>query len=173
MDLFAAVETRASVRAFHRHKITDEMLRKILDAGRRAPSGYNLQPREFIIVRDREILNKLGRIQSCISQAEAAIAVVVDEKSTKYWREDAAAAIENMLLAIVALGFVSLWVEGYVLMNEEYGKDVLGVPRNLRLLAILPIGKPVSKPTQGRKKPLEEIAHLNRYGTMWQPNTSG
>ena len=168
MDLFEAVETRASVRGFHRHKITDEMLRKILDAGRRAPSGYNLQPWEFIVVRDREVLSKLGRIQGCISQAEVAIAIVADEKSTKYWKEDSAAAIENMLLAIVALGFVSLWVEGYVLMNERYGKDVLGVPGNLRLLAILPIGKPVSNPTQGRKKPLAEIAHLNRYGTPWQ-----
>jgi nitroreductase len=74
-----------------------------------------------------------------------------------------------MLLAIVALGYVSLWVEGYVLMNESYGKEVLGVPRDLRLLAILPIGRPVSKSTQSRKKPLGEITHLNRYGTAWRP----
>ena len=169
MDLFEAVEIRASVRAFHRQPINDVSLMKILDAGRRAPSGYNLQPWEFIVVRDREILTKLGKIQSCIAQAEVAIGVVVDEKSTKYWREDAAAAIENMLLAIVALGYVSLWVEGYVLQNESYGKDVLGVPKDLRLLAILPIGRPVSKSTQSRKKPLGEITHLNRYGTDWRP----
>jgi nitroreductase len=169
MDFFEAVETRASVRAFHRQPISDASLAKILDAGRRAPSGYNLQPWEFIIIRDRQVLSKLGRVQSCIAQAEAAIGVVVDEKSTKYWKEDAAAAIENMLLAIVSLGYVSLWVEGYVLQNESYTKDVLGVPKNLRLLAILPIGRPVSKATQSRKKPLEEITHFNQYGTSWKP----
>ena len=83
MDLFEAVEIRASVRAFHRQPINDVSLIKILDAGRRAPSGYNLQPWEFIVVRDRKILTKLGKIQSCIAQAEVAIGVVIDEKSTK------------------------------------------------------------------------------------------
>ena len=52
--------------------------------------------------------------------------------------------------------------------HEEYGKEVLGIPANLRLLAILPIGKPASPPQQAEKKPLEEISHLDRYGTRWE-----
>jgi len=116
MDFFEAVRERASVRAFAPCSITDPELEQILDCGRRAPSGYNRQPWEFIVVRDKALLEKLGEIQGCIAQAEAAIAVVMDEKSTDYWKEDAAAAIENMLLASVALGYASLWVEGYVLL---------------------------------------------------------
>jgi nitroreductase len=169
MDFFNVILTRASVRAFKRVQVSDTELIKILDAGRRAPSGYNAQPWEFIIIRDRDILTKLGRIQGCISQVDVAIAVVVNESATKYWKEDAAAAIENMLLAAVASGYASLWIEGYVLMNESYGKEILRVPDNMRLLAILPLGKPLGQPIQGRKKPLGETTYLNNYGLPWKP----
>jgi nitroreductase len=167
MDVFEAIETRASVRSFKRGSIAKDELEKIIDAGRRAPSGYNTQPWEFIIVTDRDILAGLGEIQNCIAHADAAIAVVVDEKATKYWKEDASWAIENMLFAAGALGYASLWVEGYVLMNEAHGKEVLKVPADLRLLAILPIGKPERTPRQGSKKSLNEITYANRYGSPW------
>ena len=164
MDFFEAVEARASVRTFEPGAITDGELDKILDAGRRAPSGYNRQPWEFIVVRDKGILQKLGEIQRCIAEAAAAVAVVMDEGASPYWKEDAAAAIENMLLAVVALGYASLWVEGYVLRKEGYGKAVLGIPEDRRLLAILPVGKPAGQPRQADKKPLGEITYLDRYG---------
>ncbi|KPK58614.1 MAG: hypothetical protein AMK73_09130 [Planctomycetes bacterium SM23_32] len=163
MDFFEAVERRASVRSFARCEIPGEDLLRILDAGRRAPSGHNRQPWEFVLVRDAETLRALGHIQGCIAEAPAAIAVVMDEAASDYWKEDAAAAIENMLLAAVALGYASLWVEGYVLRHEDYGKQVLGVPADRRLLAILPIGKPTEEPSQAQKRPLEEVLHHERY----------
>ena len=83
---------------------------------------------------------------------------------TRFWKEDASAAIENMLLAIEALGYASLWVEGYVLNHEKMAKDVLGVPDDKRLLAILPVGKPVTDPRQAGKKSLSELVHVNQYG---------
>jgi len=165
MDLFEAIKQRASVRAFAPGEISGEDLESIVDAGRRAPSGYNTQPCEFIVIRDRTVLQKLGKIQDCIAQASAAVGIVVDEEATKYWKEDASAAIENMLLAAVALGYASLWVEGYVLMQEDYGREVLGVPDRLRLLAILPIGEPAAAPLQKDKKPLKEVVHYDQYGT--------
>jgi nitroreductase len=88
----------------------------------------------------------------------------MDERASEYWKEDAAAAIENMLLPVVALGYASLWVEGYVLNQEDYGKSVLGVPENLRLLAILPIGNPASPVHQARKKPLDQLVYYDTYG---------
>jgi len=163
MDLFDAIEKRASVRAFVKCEVPEADLLRIVDAGRRAPSGYNRQPWEFILVRDSETTAKLGKIQGCIAGASAAIAVVMDEAASQYWKEDAGAAIENMLLAAVALGYASLWVEGYVLMHEQYGKQVLGVPTDRRLLAILPIGKPAGTPAQAPKKPLAEILHREQY----------
>ncbi|MHC4592157.1 MAG: nitroreductase family protein [Planctomycetota bacterium] len=164
MDLFEAIEKRASVRAFEECKIPEDDLMRILDAGRRAPSGNNQQPREFILVTDPDILARLGEIQGCIAEASAAIAVVMDEEASQWWKEDAAAAIENMLLAVVGLGYASLWVEGWVVMKEDYGKEVLQVPQGRRLLAILPIGKPTEEPAQGQKKGLAEILHREQYG---------
>jgi nitroreductase len=161
VDVFEAIAKRASVRAFRSSAVPDEDVIRIADAGRRAPSGYNHQPWQFIAVTDREILRELGQIQSCIAQAGAAIAVVVEE--TKYWKEDAAAAIENMLLAATALGYGSLWVEGYVLAQEPLAKDILGVPDRLRLIAIIPIGKPAKTPHQAAKRPLDAVLFWNQY----------
>jgi nitroreductase len=168
MDLFDAIAKRASVRAFAPCRVSRKELEQIVDAGRRAPSGRNVQPCEFIVVCDPDTIKRLGEVQKCISEASAAIAVVVDENATQYWKEDAAAAIENMLLAAVALGYSSLWVEGCVLMREDYAREVLGVPASKRLLAILPIGKPASAPKQAGKKPLKDIVYLNRYGQPWE-----
>lgn len=167
MEFFEAIRQRASVRAYSPCRIPDDHLQSIVDAGRRAPSGYNRQPWEFIIVKEAGVLQKLARIQGCIAEASAAVAVVVDEGSTPYAREDAGAAIENMLLAAVALGYASLWVEGYVLQHEDYGKKVLQVPKNRRLLAILPVGKPAVPPKQASKKDMATITYLDRYGNRW------
>jgi len=168
MDFFEAIKARASVRSFGPCEITDEQLEQVIDAGRRAPSGYNRQPCSFIVVRDKAQIEKLGRIQGCIAEATAAIAVVVDSGATQYWREDAAAAIENMLLAATAMGYASLWVEGYVLKHEDYGKQVLGIPAELRLLAILPIGAALGEAMQAQKKSLAEVTYRDRYGEPWR-----
>ena len=168
MDFFDAVEARASVRSFAPCDISRQELERIVDAGRRAPSGVNRQPTQFVVVQDRELLRQLGEIQDCIADAAAAIAVVVDESATKFWKEDASAAIENMLLAVVALGYAAVWVEGYVLGKEAYGKQVLGIPESLRLLAVLPIGNPSREVSQADKKPLAEVTHRDRFGQPWQ-----
>lgn len=164
MDLLEAIEQRASVRSFRKCAVSEEDLMRIVDAGRRAPSGHNRQPREFIAITAPETLAKLGEIQGCIAEASAAVAVVMDENATPFWREDAAAAVENMLLAVTALGYAGLWVEGTVLRQEAYGKAVLDVPEERRLVAIVPIGEAEGAAVQAEKKPLAEILHRERYG---------
>ena len=165
MDFFKAVRSRASVRSFEKCEVPEEDLRSIVDAGRRAPSGLNRQPWEFIIIRDEATLQQLGRIQGCIAGAAAAIAVVADDSTTDWWREDCAAAIENMLLAARALDYHSLWVQGYVMRNEQFGKKLLNVPDELRLVAVLPVGKAAGKASQASKKPLDELVHYDSYGS--------
>jgi len=164
MDFFEAVEKRTSVRQLAPAEISDDDLRKILDAGRRAPSGKNLQPLEYVVIRDPATIEKLDRVQPFIAQASAIIAIVAD-RSSMFWLEDASAATENMLLAIAALGYASCWVEGTLLKHEEWVKELLGIPEEPRLIILLPIGKPAVTPVQKEKRPLEDIAHSERYGT--------
>jgi len=163
MDLFEAIEKRASVRALKPVDIPASDIEKILDAGRRAPSGMNIQPFEFIVVTDRSMIRKLSVPQGFIADASVLIAIVADPSASKYWLEDVSAATENMLLAITALGYASCWVEGTLLRHEDEMKRLLGVPENLRLMVFLPIGAPASEPQQASKKPLDDIVHYERY----------
>jgi nitroreductase len=165
MDLFEAVAKRASVRELKAIDIPEADLERILDAGRRAPSGRNRQPVEFIVVRDQETLKQLAQAQSCIADVSAAIAVTADPSKSEYWLEDVAAATENMLLAITALGYASVWIEGTLLRAEADHKRLLHVPDEMRLMVVLPIGEAVKPPQQAAKRPLREAVHWERYGT--------
>lgn len=164
MDLFDAIARRASVRQLEAVDVPEEDLVRILDAGRRAPSGMNRQPFEFIVIRQPETLQALASAQSCIGDVSCAIAVVADPERSRFWLEDIAAATENMLLAITALGYASVWIEGTLLRDEATHKRTLGVPDNLRLMIILPIGKAAAAVTQAPKRALEDMVYWERWG---------
>lgn len=164
MDLFEAICRRRSVRELAPVEIPLEDLEKIVDAGRRAASGMNTQPREFIIVTDRGIIEHLAMVQGFIRDASAIVAVVADDTASTYWLEDVAASVENMLLAIVALGYDSCWVEGTLLRREQEAKEILRVPEEKRLIVLLPIGKAAHPCEQAAKKPMDEVTHYERYG---------
>ena len=163
MEVFEAIERRASVRRLVPVEISDDDLQRILDAGRRAPSGMNVQPLEYIVIRDKSTIKKLEKVQSFIAEASLVIGVVADQNA-RFWLEDASAATENMLLAIVAFGYASCWVEGTLLKQEQWAKELLGVPVDRRLIIFLPVGKPADAPIQKEKKPLADIAYSERYG---------
>lgn len=164
MDLFEAIEKRSSVRAYVPATIPEAHLLKIVDAGRRAPSGCNRQPLQFILIRNPETLKALERVQACFASAAAAVGIVADPTASRWWLEDAAAAAENMLLAIAALGYASVWVEGTLLKHEDYAKQLLGVPAAKRFIVLLPVGKPPQDTPQADKKPLDEVLWRERYG---------
>ena len=119
MEVFEAIRKRRSVRSLVKTDIPMADLEKIVDAGRLAPSGTNAQPREFIIITDSDVIGRLSTVQGFVGDASAIIAIVADDKGSKYWLEDASASAENMLLAIVGLGYDSCWVEGTLLRKED------------------------------------------------------
>ncbi len=164
MDLFEAIQTRASVRDLQPVAVPDDHLEAILDAGRRAPSGMNIQPLHYIVIRDRTTIDRLAKVQGFIGGASVVIAIAADPGESRFWLEDASAAAENMLLAIAALGYGSTWVEGTLLRREDWAKRLLGVPDHLRLIIMLPFGKPASPPSQAPKKPLSETVHYEKFG---------
>jgi len=169
MDIFDAIARRASVRDLKPADIPDSDLDRILDAGRRAPSGRNRQPIEFIVVRDRATLEKLAEAQKCIADVNLAICIAADPGKSEFWLEDVSAATTNMLLAIAALGYGSVWIEGTLLRAEEEHKRVLGVPEGMRLIVCLPIGAPAKEPRQAEKRPPDDMVHWERYGRKARP----
>jgi nitroreductase len=161
MDALEAIKKRRSVRHYTGEAIPREDLKKIVDAGRLAATGNNQQPWDFIVVTQREMIERLKVASQWMEKAGAIIAVVLDP-SSQWWIEDGAAAVENMLIACTALGYGSCWLEGYTLPREEEFKQLLDVPDDRRLLTLVPIGVPVEWP-EIEKKPLKEVLHWEQY----------
>jgi len=162
MDALEAIRRRRSVRSYTGEPISREDLETIVDAARLAPTGYNRQPWDFIVVTDQVMIDRLKIAAQWMDRAAAIIAVVMDAASTKYWREDASAAVENMMLAATALGYGSCWLQGYTEPLEDDFKALLGVPEDRRLLTLVPVGVPTEWPTQ-EKKPLADVLHWETF----------
>jgi nitroreductase len=161
MEALEAIRRRRSVRSYTGDPIPREDLEKIVDAARLAPSGYNRQPWEFIVVTDRGAIDQL-KIAALWMENVGAIIAVVMETSSKFWLEDGSAAVENILIASTALGYGSCWLQGYTEPREGEFKELLDIPDDKKLLTLVPIGVPSEWPTK-EKKPLSEVLHWERY----------
>jgi nitroreductase len=164
MDVFEAVRTILAVRRYQDRPVPEDVIRRIVEAGRLTASSMNMQPWHFIVVQDRDTLRQLGALAPTgpyIAQAALAIAVAIDK--TRFAVSDASRAIQSMLLTAWSEGVGSNWV-GFGGLEDV--KALLSIPAELDLLAILPFGHPVDAVGRGKKqrKPLGEVAHRERYG---------
>ena len=162
MDTLVAIQKRRSVRDYTGEPIPLEDLEKILDSARMAPTGYNQQPWDFIVITDRSIIQHLSKAGDWSAKSGAIIAVIMDPTSDN-WVEDGSAAIENILLASTALGYGSCWLQGNARPHEAEFKLLLNVPEHLNLLSLVTIGFPVDWPEAKNKKSLEAIIHWETF----------
>jgi nitroreductase len=172
VDVFEAIRTLLAVREYEPRPIPDEVVKRILEAGRLAGSSGNKQPWHFVVVQNPETLRQLAAALSSgpyIAGAPLAVVVVVERKRVA----DGSRAIQNMLLAAWGEGVGGNWV-GFGKMEEV--KQLLGIPEDLDVVAVVPFGYPANPDKQGKKtrKPLTEIAHRERWGTQFDaPPGSG
>jgi nitroreductase len=164
MEVFEAVRTMLAVRAFRDQRVSENTVRKIVEAGHLTGSGGNQQPWRFIAVEDRETLGHLGAVATSgpyISTAAFAIVVLVEK--TPLAVSDASRAVQSMMLTGWSEGLGSNWV-GFG--GFEDIKALLGIPAELDVLAILPFGYPTAAIGRGKKKrkPFSQIAFRERYG---------
>jgi nitroreductase len=139
-------------------------LQQLVDAGRRAPTARNLQPSEFIIITDSGIRAKIAEITDYgkfIAEAPACIAVYSHD--TKYYLEDGCVTAENILLAATALGLGSCWVAGDKKPYTAKINDLLLVPPQYKLIALLAIGYSKVPVVPKAKKPLAEVLHWEMF----------
>jgi len=173
LDLFEAIRTRRSIRAFTREEVSEEEIEKILDAARWAPSAGNIQPWIFVIVRNPEIKRRLAQAalnQFFIAEAPLVIVACADQERSRmrygsrgadlYCIQDTAAAVQNILLASHALGLGACWVGAF---NEEEVRRILRIPKGVRPVAIVPIGHPAEKPRDIFKRPLSQIIRRETF----------
>jgi len=174
MELFDAINRRYSYRgAFTDAAVSRDDLCKIVQAGIQAPSGANAQVATFIIVDDPAVLQKIAATlpeKLVCSTAKAMIVCVTDSrpvyKDLSFDREDVAASVENMLLAITALGYATVWLDGVIRFDNlaQQVADILNVPEGHEVRVILPLGVPADPGQQNERKPFEQRAWFNQYG---------
>ena len=174
MNTLEAIESRYSHKeSFLPTPVPLADLERIAKAGLAAPSGVNRQTVQLIILPNREALAPLNVLtpHRGLGTAPAAIAVLTDGSLTpqdrmNFEKEDYSAAVQNMLLAATALGYVSLWLDSpyFDAMAEKAAREILGAPEGFRLWAVLPIGKPDGEGTRRVKLPFAERVFYGRYG---------
>jgi nitroreductase len=166
MEVFEAIKSRRSIRKYTKDPVPEDLIVKILDAGRWAPSASNRQPWSFIVLKDEEVRRKIAEATTYgkfLAEAPLGIAVVVDPQASTHPVEDGAIAAQNMLLAAHALGLGACWIGSYNSFYEEKIKIILSIPKNKRLLSIISIGFPAESPTKTRKE-LRQIVFTDQYG---------
>ena len=167
MDFFEIVNARRSVREYLPEPVGRDVLEKIVAAAVEAPTGCNMQLKQYLIVDDPAVVEKIRPLSRALKGAPALIVLLVEPTGTKYgefWVQDASAAMENMLLAAVALGYAGCWVEGQVRPNEEKLRRILSVPDDLRVWSLMPVGRAAAAPARPPKSRPAEVTHYNRFG---------
>jgi nitroreductase len=161
-DILEVIKKRRSVRSFKEQDLPQDMVEKLLEAARWAPSAGNVQPWAFVVVRSQETKQKLSTAassQKSLEEAPIVIVVCADEEraeesygvrgKTLYCLQDTAAAVQNILLTACSLGLGSCWIGAF---REEEVRRTINAPKTMRPVALIPIGYPnETPPARGRR----------------------
>lgn len=176
MDTFDTIINRTSYRGKYKNiPVPRADLIKILEAGIAAPSGCNKQTTSFIAVDDTKLLDEIkSLIEPPVAETAPAFILVLTQKIFAYRDkcfniQDYSAAIENMLLAIKALGYESCWYEGHITDDDDIAGKIanhMNIPDEYKIVCILPVGQPDGEIRQTAKKPFESRAWFNGFGKV-------
>jgi nitroreductase len=171
MEFYDVIKKRRSVRKYKSDPIPEDVLSRILEAGRVAPSAKNIQPWRFIVIKDpstKKGIAEASRGQLWIADADAILVGCILNKIA--WGRmggymssgpvDISIALDHMILAAANEGLGTCWIGAFV---EKEVKDILQVPDDVTVLALTPIGYPDEEPKdRGRKDP-EQIISFDKY----------
>ncbi|HCI56347.1 MAG TPA: nitroreductase family protein [Bacteroidales bacterium] len=174
MELYEGLLTRRSIRKYTGEKIDEKDIELIIKAGMYAPSANNRRPWHFIVIADRNVLDKIMKFHpnaSMLKEASHAIVVCGDlekQHAAGYYLLDCSAATQNILLAAHSLGFGAVWVG--IEPRQERVKaltEILNLPVNIRPVALVSIGVPAEKPETMPHRFEPDKIHLNNWGESW------
>lgn len=166
MDFLALAKERASCRGFLATPVSNEQVSLLLQAAAASPSAGNCQPWHFYVVSEKQVIGQIPNevyrgAWICSASVIIVVCVVEGESGRRYGSrgeslyclQDTAAAVQNILLCAQSLGLASCWVGAF---SEEACKTLLGMPKNHRPVALLPIGYAQTKPVKPARKAMGE-----------------
>ncbi len=173
MDFTEVIKNRRSIRKFTDEPISDEILERILEAGRLSPTWANLQGTRYIVVKNPETVKAIAAAtgQRWVNEAPMFIVATIspqhsgkNKNGLEYYMLDLGICFEHIILAITNEGLGGCWM-GY--FDEEKIRNILSVPRDERIIALTPLGFPNYTPREQIRMPLKEIAFREKFGNEW------
>ena len=176
MEFYDVIRTRRSVRSYQDRDIPDEVLERVLDAARIAPSGNNRQPWSFVVVRDggkRELIAQACYDQGFIATAPVVVVCCAKQYPNSYdpWKDncylaDGVIAIDHLVLAARNEGLGSCWIGA---IHDKQVKEIVSVPDDVDVLIMVTLGYPASDSAfsgPASRKHLGEMCFLETYGAQ-------
>lgn len=170
METWDAIRARRATREYDSTPLEEGDLTRILEAGRRAPSSSNKQRWDFVLIRDRDQLQRISGVwqgAGHIANAAAAVGLVApisDETTVVGINYDLGQAAMSMMIAAADLGIGSRTASVH---DHELASEILGLPAGLRLTWLLGLGYPADRPLKPIKnpdrRPFEEVVHYDRW----------
>lgn len=171
MSILDVIRRRQSIRKYQPTPVPEDVLNSVLEAARLAPSGKNLQPWRFIVVRDTETKERLALAsagQSFIAEAPVVIVACGFPEQCyarmgrymKSWPVDVAIALEHLMLQAAEVNLGTCWIGAF---EETEVKVILGVPDDVKVLALTPLGYPAEKPSFRGRKGLDKIVSYEKF----------
>lgn len=169
MDVYEAIKTRRSVRAYQDKPVPEDALNRILEAARLAPSASNRQDWKFIVVKDpetRKAIATAARNQQFIAEAPVVIVAVslnpdrIMSCEVPAYAVDLAIAVDHITLAATAEGLGTCWIGAF---SQDEMKKILNVPDKYKIVTLTPLGYPADSPRPKVRKSLEEIVCYEKF----------
>ncbi len=163
MEFDEVIKMRRSIRKYKGTPVPRESLMKILEAARIAPSAAHRQPWHFVVVEDKETIEKLAGRSKWAAEAPAMIVGLADPVASPNWYlNDMGIAFEHIVLTATSLGLGTCWM-GQTKRDSEV-KELLGIPDELNVIALTPLGEPDEVKEPKDRKSLDEIVSWGKYG---------
>jgi len=173
MEFYDVIKTRRSVRSFSKKAVGDDVLKRVLEAARVAPSGGD-QPWRFVVVKDKRTKNKIAGAcygQDFVAQAPVVLVCCAVKCNSGYepWhdeagRRDTVIAVDHLILAARNEGLGTCWIGA---VHDRQVKKIINVPDNVDVVMVVPLGYPASKTAFGKpsgRKTLRQICFFEQYG---------
>jgi len=169
MNFQELIRVRRSIRGYRPDPIEDDVIHRVLGAARIAPTAANLQPFDLILVRDADTRSRMmgGYAHEWFCSSPAIVVGCVDP--AKAWVRsdgfcaaelDIAIAMDHLILAAADEGLGTCWV---VAFDEAKAKEVLGIPDNIRVMVMTPLGYPSAEPRPFVRRRIEDLVHHDRW----------
>jgi len=162
LDVFEAIKTRRSIRKYSPKPVPKKLLLKIAEAAQLAPSASNIQPWHFIFVTDRDKCEQLskGRWAGFLTESPVVVVGCGDQKASPSWyRVDVTIALEHIVLAAASEGLGTCWIGSFI---EDKVKQLIKIPEDYRVVALLALGYPLEKLVSSGKHPIHKRKKLDQ-----------